>query len=104
MRTSNVIRNIARSSNTLSLNSRKLLTEALITPHYNYCDIVYDGCSQKAKKSLQLNQNYAAKALLNRKKYSSATDALKSLNWVPLEHRRKIHLGVFIGPTQDIEI
>ena len=43
MRTSNVIRNIARSSNTLSLNSRKLLTETLITPHYNYCDIVYDG-------------------------------------------------------------
>ena len=47
-RTSNAIRNIATSSNTLSLNARKLLTDALVTPHYNYCDFIYDGCSEKA--------------------------------------------------------
>ena len=95
-RTSLAIRNIARTSSTLSLDSRRLLTEALVTPHYNYCDIIYDGCSKQAKNSLQRNQHYAAKSLLNRAKYSSATTALNDLRWIPLEDRRRVHLGVFV--------
>ena len=67
-----------------------------MTPHYNYCDVIYDGCSQKAKQDLQRNQNYAAKALLGRKKYSSASSALKDLKWLPLDQRRKLHTGVFV--------
>ena len=79
-KTNNAIRNIARTSGILPLRSRKLLTEALVTPHWNYCDVIYDGCSEKAKNNLQRNQNYAARALLGRSKYSSATEALKQLN------------------------
>ena len=95
-RTTNAIRNIARTSNILSQSSRKLLSEALITPHYNYCDVIYDGCSQKAKLNLQRNQNYAAKALLGKSKFSSGSEALKELNWLPLEQRRKLHTAVFV--------
>ena len=95
-RTSNAIRNIRRTADVLPLKSRVLLNEALVTPHYNYCDIIYDGCSKKAKANLQRNQNYAAKALLGRNKTSSATTALKDLKWLPLETRRKLHTGVFI--------
>ena len=94
-KTSNAIRNIARTSNILPLRSRQMLTEALVTPHYNYCDVIYDGCSERAKKNLQVNQNYAAKALLGRNKYSSATEALKQLSWLPLDKRRKLHTAVF---------
>ena len=72
-----------------------LLTEALVTPHYNYCDVIYDGCSVKARSNLQRNQNYAARALLGKKKRSSGTEALKRLKWLPLEKRRKLHTGVF---------
>ena len=43
-----------------------------------------------------MNQNFAAKALLNRTKHSSAAKALKDLNWITLEDRRKVHLGVFV--------
>ena len=95
-RTSNAIRNIHRTANILPLQSRKLLNEALVTPHYNYCDTIYDGCSEKAKKSLQVNHNYAAKALLGWKRRSSATAALKQLKWLPLAERRKLHMGVFV--------
>ena len=95
-RAANAIRNIARSNNTLSLPSRIILTNALVVPHYNYGDIIYDGCSADARNQLERSQNYAAKALLGRRKFSSATDALLELGWIPLYQRRKIHQGVFV--------
>ena len=95
-KTCNAIRNIARTSEVLPIKYRILLHEALVTPHYNYCDVIYDGCSEKAKADLQRNQNYAARALLGRSKYSSGSEALKQLKWLPLESRRKLHTGVFI--------
>ena len=52
-RTSNVIRHIARSNTTLSLPSRILLTNALVVPHYNYGDIIYDGCTADAREDLE---------------------------------------------------
>ena len=54
-KTCNAIRCIARTSHVLPLKSRMLLTEALVKPHYNYCDVIYDGCSEKAKNNLQRN-------------------------------------------------
>ena len=95
-RASNAIRNIARSNNILSLPSRVILTNALVVPHYNYGDIIYDGCSASARDQIERSQNYAAKALLGRSKFSSATNALLELNWIPLSQRRKIHQGVFV--------
>ena len=95
-RAANSIRNIARSNNVLSLSSRIILTNALVVPHYNYADVVYDGCTSDARLSLERSQNYAAKALLGLSKYSSATHALQELKWIPLQQRRKVHQGVFV--------
>ena len=95
-RASNSIRNIARSNNILSLSSRIILTNALVVPHYNYGDVIYDGCTSDAKLNLERSQNYAAKALLGYSKYSSATNALQELKWIPLEQRRKVHQSVFV--------
>ena len=38
--------------------------------------------------SLQVLQNKAAKVILNRPLYSSSTDALATLKWLPLEKKR----------------
>ena len=84
-RASNAIRNISRSRHVLGLSSRILLTNALVVPHYNYGDVVYDGCSAEAKQALERNHNYAARALLGKSKFSSATEALNELNWIPRE-------------------
>ena len=95
-RTCNAIRHIARSNNVLPLQSRVILTNALVVPHYNYGDILYDGCSVDARDDLERNHNYAARALLGQSKSCSASNALNKLNWIPLHLRRKIHQGVFI--------
>ena len=95
-RTCNAIRNIARSNNILPLQSRIILTNALVVPHYNYGDILYDGCTADVREELERNQNYAARSLLGQPKSSSAKDALNSLKWIPLQLRRQIHQSVFI--------
>ena len=95
-RTTNAIRNIARTNNVLSLKSRLTLTNALVVPHYNYGDIIYDGCTAKVREDLERNQNYAARAMLGRPKYSSAMKALQELEWLPLHRRRQIHQCVFV--------
>ena len=95
-RASHSIRNIARSKNVLALSSRIILTNALVVPHYNYCDVIYDGCTSDAKLNLERSQNYAAKAFLGYTKYSSATNSLLELNWIPLQQRRQIHQGVLV--------
>ena len=95
-RTTNSIRNIARANNVLSLPSRLMLTNALVVPHYNYGDVIYDGCTARAAKDLERNQNYAARAMLGQSKFSSATQALHKLDWIPLYQRRRIHQGVFV--------
>ena len=48
------------------------------------------------KKYLQVQQNKAAKLILDKPKYSSATEALEELEWKHLDHRRYLHRCVFI--------
>ena len=95
-RASNPIRMIARSRSVLPLTTRKLLVDALVIPHYNYCDVLYDGCSTEGKHIIQRSQNYAAKSLLGMRRQDSATAAREKLGWIDLEARRKVHLGVFL--------
>ena len=109
-KTSRIIRNLARTTHVLPLKSRRILYDALVTPHFNYCDTVWGGLSKKLTKDLQRTGNFAAKALLGKKKRDSATDALVKLNMMPLEDKRSVHLGVLvhklnrnIGPKQLVE-
>ena len=47
------------------------------------------------KQKLQTVQNFALKSILNKKKSDSATEALKTLKYLDLEEKRKIHEAVF---------
>ena len=91
-----IAHNLATCSNVLPLKSRRTLYDALVTPHLNYCDIVWDGLSKKCANEVQKTGNFAAKILLGYKKRSSATDALNKLGMIPLCEKRKVHMGVFI--------
>ena len=54
-----------------------------------YADIVWgDKRNSYLMSSLQTLQNKAAKLILDRPPYSSASDALTTLKWVSLEKRR----------------
>ena len=53
------------------------------------------GCRQKESRSLQSTQNFAAKSITGHRKYDSATNSLKQLNFLNLEQRRKVHENGF---------
>ena len=93
-RASGIIRNLARTTSVLPLKSRKTLYDALVTPHFSYCDVVWGGANNTVSKDLQRTGNFAAKAMLGLKKRDSTSEALKRLNMMPLEKKRDVHLGV----------
>ena len=53
------------------------------------------GCGVINEKKLQTTQNFAARSILGRRKHTSATDALNTLKFLPLNAKRKIHEAVF---------
>ena len=58
-------------------------------PLFEYADLVWgDKHNATLMSSLQVLQNKAAKIILDRPLYSSASHALATLKWIPLEKRR----------------
>ena len=73
----------------LPFSARLLFYNSLVMPLFDYADLVWeDKHNVTVMTSLQVLQNKAAKIILDRPLYSSATHALASLKWVPLEKRR----------------
>jgi hypothetical protein len=92
----NSIRNLHRINQLISVKHRVLLYNSLVTPHYSYVDTVWSGCGADNEKKLQVTQNFAARSILGRSKYSSAKNALQTLNLIPLKDKRKVHEAVYI--------
>ena len=90
------IRNIHRFNNMLPLQHRKNLYNAIISPQFDYGDVLIGGANQKELNGLQRIQNFAAKSILGKKKRYSNRKTLKELQFLNLEQRRKIHRTVFI--------
>ena len=90
----NIIRNLARTSGSLPRKAKRLLYDSLVAPHLSYADIVWDGCLEEQRQDLQRIHNFAARTITGAKKFSSATEALRTLGMVPLTHKRQIHQAV----------
>lgn len=95
-KTTNSIRNLHRVQQLIPLKHRILLYDSLVASHYNYADIVWSGCGKTNEKKLQTTHNFAARSILGRRKRSSATDALKTLKFLPLKDKRKVHEAVYV--------
>ena len=66
-------------------------------PVFDYGDLVWgDKNNVTLMNDLQVLQNKAAKSILDRPLYSSATDALVTLKWLNLEKRRFYHRCIYI--------
>ena len=59
----------------------------LVTSHLDYANALYIGLPDCDIAKLQQVQNAAAKLVLNKTKYDSATEALKELHWLPIRCR-----------------
>ena len=66
-----------------------LFYKSLVMPLFEYADLLWgDKRNVSLMSSLQVLQNKAAKIILHRLLYSSASHALVTLKWIPLEKRR----------------
>ena len=92
----NSIRNLHRVNQLIPIKHRVLLYNSLVAAHYNYVDTVWSGCGTENERKLQVTQNYAARSILGRSKYTSATSALQTLNFLTLKDKRKVHEAVYV--------
>ena len=63
-KTCRIISNLARTTSSLPLRSRRTLYDALVTPHFSYGDVVWDGTTTGLSRDLQKAGNFAARSLL----------------------------------------
>ena len=92
----NTTRKVHRINYYLPTNLRLMLYNSLISPHFNYADIIWGGCNEKESQMLQKVQNFAAKSIDGKRKYDSASAALKKSKLLNLKTRRQIHETVFV--------
>ena len=91
----NATRNLHRINHLLPIKHRINLYNSLITPHFDYADVVWGGCGKVNSNKLQIVQNFACKSITGNKKYDSATQSLTKLKFLNLQQRRNIHEATF---------
>ena len=67
-----------------------LIYKALIQPHFDYCNVVWENCGVKLADKLQKLQNRAARALTFSSYDAAASQLLQNLNWKNLSTQRVI--------------
>jgi hypothetical protein len=83
---------LKRVKHLLPRQSRELVYKTVIQPVLEYGDIVWgDRVNNMLMEMLQVLQNKAAKVILDRPLYSSASDALQTLGWKSLSECRCFH-------------
>ena len=69
-------------------NIRKLLYQALILPHLDYCSVVWSSCGITLSKRIARVQNYAMRIILRKPPLTSSLELRQSLGWISLRERR----------------
>ena len=71
-----------------------MLANALVMPHFDYCNTVWSNCSTELSHSLQVLLNRLARILLNADIRTPVADLMYSLNWCKLDGRWETQLLV----------
>ena len=101
--TIDTIRKVHRINRFIPRKLRLTLYKTLISPKFNYADIIWGGCRKKDSLKLQYAQNFAIRSIAGKHKYCSAKETLKELKLLNLENRRKIHESVFLHKSMGTE-
>ena len=67
--------------------SFQIIVHSTITSRVDYCNSLFSGLHSSSLQPLRLVQNFAARLILNRSKFSRATPLLHELHWLPIESR-----------------
>jgi len=74
----------------------KLLANALVMPHLDYCSSVWSNCNTEFLHSLQVQHNRLARVLTNADIRTRIDDLMKSLNWTRLNERWNAQLLILL--------
>ena len=69
---------------------------ALILPHFDYCSLVWDTCSNYLIENLQKLQNRAARVISGKSYEIRSCEILSELGWRPLAERMKFKKATFM--------
>ena len=92
----NAIRQVHRINHLLPVKHRIQLYNTLVTPHFDYSDVVWGGCGKTNSKRIQIAQNFAVRSITGNRKRDSASASFNKLKFLRLDQRRYIHETVFI--------
>ena len=92
----NTIRNLHRIRHILPIKEKIKLYNSLVTPHFSYADVVWNGCGVTNARKIQTAQNFAIRSIVNKSKRESATNILRQLKFLNLHQKRQVHEAVFI--------
>ena len=73
-----------------------LVYNAIILPHFDYCSLVWDTCSNYLIEKLQKMQNRAARVITGTSYETMSSEILADLGWQPLTKRMKIKKATFM--------
>ena len=83
------IATIRRARCYLPVHTRKMLYNALILPHMDYCSAVWHSCSNTLSQSIERIQNYAMRVILDKPPRTPSAPLRNQLNWHTLHQRRE---------------
>ncbi len=75
----------------LPANTLTMLYSAIVLPHFDYADSVYDSCTDISKTWLQSLQSRTARLLTGYNIQTHRADMFKDLCWMSLQHRRDMN-------------
>ena len=91
------LRLLRRIKHLLPYNANLLYYKSLVLPIFDYADMVWgDKDNAVLMNNLQMFQKNAAKPVLDKPLYSSATDALNQLGWLNLIQRSHFHRCLYV--------
>ena len=89
-------RSFSRSCKVLTKDSKRLLYNSAIASRLNYGDIVWDRCGVDSVNKLQTVQNRCARRINEAMPWSHALPHIRSLGWITLDMKRKLHKCVML--------
>lgn len=73
-----------------------LFLNSYILPSFDYCDIVWSGCTNQQAKHLETLLNFSCRTVLRKQKEYSACAARRELGLTTLASRRKLHTAQMV--------
>ncbi len=77
--------------NIVPIDTPKLMYNAIVLPHFDYADTVYDAASETNKSRLQKLQTRAVQLISGTGPRDSRNQLFKELGWLSRENRRFMH-------------